>query len=452
MYPQVYEVGQYFPTTPVASFTANVTSGSAPLPVLFTDTSTESPTSWKWGAKNVTGNDSWIPIGTTQNQEFTFPVGNWSVNVTATNGAGSNISTQITHVNVSSGVNPPVASFTPTSASGVSPYGVAFTDTSTNTPTYWNWTVEGKIGNTTKYLNVSTSQNPTFTFLEGNYTISLGAGNDDGFDMADQETWVNVSSGAPVVSFTTNVTSGVNDLALYLNDTSTLSPTYWNTSWGDNPNSWTNQTTFPVTNITHVYSTAGEYYINQYATNPYGTANGTPLLITVYGYANSQFAVFNTLGGAPFTTYLYDTSTNTTPGATSYYWDFGDGNTSTEQNVYYTWNITGTYSVNHSFSNGLSTSWNNKSDYVVVGTSVTKPAAAFNGTPSLGANPLTEFFTDVSANTPTEWYWMFGDGTTSTDQNPSHTYTKSGFFTVNFSATNVAGTDWMNRTNFVMVY
>lgn len=258
---------------------------------------------------------------------------------------------------------------------------------------------------------------------------------------------------APTVSFTTNVTSDVNPLTVALNDTSTGSPTYWNTSWGESPiPSWTNQTSFPATNITHLYSTAGTYWINHYASNAYGTSNGTPIQITVYGFANSQFSLFNALGGVPFTTYLYDTSTNTTGGTNTWYWMLGDGNVSTAQNLYYTWNITGTYSVNHSFSNGLSTSWNNKSNYVTVGTSVIAPVASFNGTPSLGANPLTQFFIDVSANTPTSWNWSFGDGSVSDEQNPQHTYTDSGFFTVNFSATNTAGTDWANKTDFVVVY
>lgn len=344
----------------VASFTTNVTSGVDPLPVLLTNTSSGAPVSFKYGAKNVTGNDTWIPIGILPNQEFTFPIGNWSLNLTTTNVVGSNISTQITHVNVSSGIL------------------------------------------------------------------------------------------TPIVAFTTNVTSGVNPLVLYLNDTSTQSPTMWNTSWGDDY--WTNQTSFPPTNITHLYSTAGTYAINEYATNIYGTANGTPLLITVYGTANANFSLFNTAGTAPFTTYLYDTSTNTTPGPATYSWMFGDGNTSTSQNVFFTWNITGTYSVNHSFSNGLSTSWYNKSAYITVGTATIEPVASFYGGPQIGAPPLQVFFTDVSTNTPTSWLWVFGDGTSSTSQNPTKWYNSSGFFTVNLTATNTAGSNKTSQNDFIMVY
>lgn len=255
---------------------------------------------------------------------------------------------------------------------------------------------------------------------------------------------------APVVSFTTDVTEGVNPLSVALNDTTTGSPTMWNTSWGDGD--WTNDTAFPPTNITHTYTDAGGFYINQYATNAYGTANGTPLLITVYNAATSAFSLFNAAGTAPHTTYLYDTSTNLTPGPVTYSTDMGDGNTSTEAAFYYTWNATGTYIVNHSVSNGLSTSYSEQT--VTVGTPtppVVAPVASFYGGPQTGGVPLKVFFTDVSSNTPTSWFWEFGDGTNSTEQNPDHTYTRSGFRTVNLTATNSAGSNITVRAKFVRV-
>jgi len=257
----------------------------------------------------------------------------------------------------------------------------------------------------------------------------------------------------PTVYFSTNVTSGENPLSLSLNDTSTESPTMWNTSWGDN--AWTNQTAFPATNITHSYSTSGVYWINHYATNTYGIANGTPLLIIVYGTANSDFSSFNIAGTAKFTTYFYDTSTNRTPGPETFFWDFGDGNTSTSQNQYYTYNSTGNFTVKHSFSNGLSTSWKNETDYITVGTPtppVVAPVASFYGGPQIGAPPLQVFFTDVSTNTPTSWNWSMGDGLFDENQNPTHWYNTSGFFTVSLTATNSAGSNTTTQSNFVMVY
>jgi len=90
------------PPAPVASFSGTPLSGTAPLSVTFTDSSTNTPISWAWGAKNLTpGNNTWFKFSDTKNPSQTFGFGNWSINLTATNAGGSNISTQVTWVNVS---------------------------------------------------------------------------------------------------------------------------------------------------------------------------------------------------------------------------------------------------------------------------------------------------------------------------------------------------------------
>jgi len=85
---------------PVAAFTANVTSGTAPLPVQFTNTSSNSPTSWNWSFRNVTGDNAQIWFSTVQNPVQTFGVGNFSIVLNASNSAGYNLSTQVTFINV----------------------------------------------------------------------------------------------------------------------------------------------------------------------------------------------------------------------------------------------------------------------------------------------------------------------------------------------------------------
>ncbi|HXC06597.1 MAG TPA: C1 family peptidase, partial [Bacteroidia bacterium] len=60
-------------------------------------------------------------------------------------------------------------------------------------------------------------------------------------------------------------------------------------------------------------------------------------------------------------------------------------------------------------------------------------------------------FTDKSSNTPTSWLWDFGDGTTSTLQNPTHTYASSGTFTVKLNATNSYGNNTATNSNYVTV-
>lgn len=62
-----------------------------------------------------------------------------------------------------------------------------------------------------------------------------------------------------------------------------------------------------------------------------------------------------------------------------------------------------------------------------------------NLTTTLGANPLNCTFTDTSSNIPTQWSWKFGDGNTSTDQNPTHKYANPGTYTVTLTVTTANG-------------
>jgi len=61
------------------------------------------------------------------------------------------------------------------------------------------------------------------------------------------------------------------------------------------------------------------------------------------------------------------------------------------------------------------------------------------------------YFYDTSTNTPTSWLWNFGDGTTSTLQNPTKTYTSAGFYTVSLTATNASGSNIRTRTSFAFI-
>jgi PKD repeat protein len=67
------------------------------------------------------------------------------------------------------------------------------------------------------------------------------------------------------------------------------------------------------------------------------------------------------------------------------------------------------------------------------------PTASFVAAPTDGAAPLSVRFTDTSTGSPTGWLWDFGDGTTSTDQSPTHTYQEPGTYTVTLVARNDLG-------------
>lgn len=162
---------------PTASFTANPMSGTVPLSVAFTDTSTGSPTSWLWDFGD--GQTS-----TTQSPSHTYSaVGSYTVTLTASNAAGSSTATQTITVNQ---VPAPTASFTATPTSGTAPLAVQFTDTSTGSPTGWGWDF-GDGG-------TSTAQNPSHTYTTaGTYTVTLTASNPGGSSTASTTITVNAA-------------------------------------------------------------------------------------------------------------------------------------------------------------------------------------------------------------------------------------------------------------------
>jgi len=84
-------------------------------------------------------------------------------------------------------------------------------------------------------------------------------------------------------------------------------------------------------------------------------------------------------------------------------------------------------------------------------TGVSPPVANFVGSPTSGNVPLTVNFTDQSTGSPTGWSWTFGDGGTSTAQNPSHQYTSAGTYTVALTASNAGGSNTNTKTNYVTV-
>ena len=79
------------------------------------------------------------------------------------------------------------------------------------------------------------------------------------------------------------------------------------------------------------------------------------------------------------------------------------------------------------------------------------PTASFSASPTSGTAPLTVDFTDTSSGSPTAWSWDFGDGTSSTLQNPAHAYTTAGTYTVSLTATNGGGSDTATATNLISV-
>jgi PKD repeat protein len=79
------------------------------------------------------------------------------------------------------------------------------------------------------------------------------------------------------------------------------------------------------------------------------------------------------------------------------------------------------------------------------------PAAAFSASPTSGYAPLAIRFTDRSTGPATSWKWSFGDGTSSTQKNPSHTYSKAGKYNVSLTVRNAAGSNKVTKLSFINV-
>ena len=75
--------------------------------------------------------------------------------------------------------------------------------------------------------------------------------------------------------------------------------------------------------------------------------------------------------------------------------------------------------------------------------------AAFTPDKTSGVFPLTISFNDRSTGSPSTWSWDFGDGTTSTDQSPSHTYTAAGKYNVSLSISDGTSSDSTTKNEIV---
>ena len=163
----------------------------------------------------------------------------------------------------------------------------------------------------------------------------------------------------------------------------------------------------------------------------------------------ANFSGTPTSGTAPLAVAFTDLSTG---GPTSWAWTFGDGGTSTAQNPSHTYTAAGTYTVSLTATNANGSDGETKTGYITVTQPNTDPPVAdFSGTPTSGDAPLNVSFTDLSTNNPTSWAWTFGDGGSSSAQNPSYTYTAAGTYTVALTATNAYGSDTETKTAYITV-
>ncbi len=395
-YQQIFSVGGGECAATAANFTASPTSGVAPLTVFFTNLSSgASSYSWDFGDGNISAAAS--PVNTYSN------AGSYTVSLTAASAGGTNTLTRTNYIAVTS-PSPVVAAFVAGPTSGVAPLTVFFTNLSSGATSYsWDFG-DG---------NISVAANPVNTYSNsGIYTISLTAASAAGTNTLTRTNYVVVTNPPPVVAaFTAGPTSGVAPLTVFFTNLSSGASGY---SWdfGDGNAS---AAASPV----NTYSNAGSYTISLTAAGVGGTNTLTRInYVVVTNPPSPVVAAFTagpTSGVAPLTVFF----TNLSSGASSYIWDFGDGNataaadpanSSTAVNPVNTYTNAGSYTVSLTAIGIGGTNNLTRTNYIVVtNTSPTNNAGAI----AVTGVPYIENFDSMGpngTNTPPGWYVGVGTG------------------------------------------
>jgi PKD repeat protein len=144
------------------------------------------------------------------------------------------------------------------------------------------------------------------------------------------------------------------------------------------------------------------------------TASATGTYTAIF---EANFAASRTSGKVPLTVHF--TSSGSVGNITEWLWNFGDGHTSKLRNPSHTYSRAGAYTVTLTVAGPYGANTSTQPDYITV---YARPKANFSAVPRSGDAPLQVNFTNESTGVFTSWLWHFGDGTTSTEENPTYTY------------------------------
>src|SRR6266545_2224190 len=380
-------------SNPTAAFTnTTVCAGAA---TVFTNSSSGATTYlWDFGDGSTS---------TETNPSHTYAAaGSHTVTLTASAGAGCMNSVQHS---VTVNANPVAAFSAPAVCEGAA---TVFSNPSTGAASYsWNFGDQS---------SPSTDTNPSHTYAAaGTYTVTLTATSAAGCTNSVSHS-VTVNANPVAVFSAPAVCEGA---ATVFSNSSTGAASY---SWdfGDNSAAST------AVNPSHSYAAPGTYTVVLTATSAAGCTNSIPHSVTVNPNPVAAFSAPAVCAGAA------TAFSNSSTGATSYSWSFGDGGSSTDTTPSHTYAAPGTYTVQLTAASSAGCS-NSVSQSVTVNAN---PVAAFSA-PAVCEGAATVF--SNSSNGAASYSWDFGDGGSSTDPAPSHTYAAAGTYTVQLTATSAAG-------------
>ncbi|MCB8942278.1 MAG: PKD domain-containing protein [Ardenticatenaceae bacterium] len=229
-------------------------------------------------------------------------------------------------------------------------------------------------------------------------------------------------SSAPTAAFTTTSPDALGTATQFTNTSTGTDLTFtWN--FGDGA-------TGSDANPSHTYAATGSYTVILTATNTFGSDTTTGL-VEILLAPTAAFDLFSPVVFGQTAVF-----TNTSTGDNLHYlWDFGDGATSTTLNPTHTYTATGPYTVTLTASNDVGSDAATAVLQVILA-----PTAAFT-TSSPDTLGQTTTFTNTATGDNLHYLWDFGDGTTSTDPNPTHTYAATDNYTVTLTVSNEVGND-----------
>ncbi|MCB0570976.1 MAG: PKD domain-containing protein, partial [Phaeodactylibacter sp.] len=367
-----------------AAFSADTQTGCPGMAVAYSDETIGNPVSWHWFFEGGTPASSALPNPTvTYNQP-----GAYQVTLAVDNGAGS-VDTIVQNGFIVVG-DVPGAAFNTTYTAGAT--SAAFTNTTTNGNSYaWDFGDSGS----------STAANPTHAFPgDGVYSVMLIATNACGSDTAFHPLTVVT---LPSAGFTATTTTGCAPLTVQFTNTSSANAVsyFWafeggvpDTSTLDSP-----VATFPE---------PGSYTITLITGNAAGY-DTTTQMVAVTGPPQAGFTVASTLGETDIQT------ANTSVGASSYLWDFGDDNVAVGPAPAHTYTADGLYTIIMVATNACGS--DTASQEITI---ITAPTASFEISGNSGCAPFTVQPSDLSSSNATAWLWSAPGASpeSSTDQNP----------------------------------
>jgi gliding motility-associated-like protein len=405
-----------------ASFTSDFTQGCVlPFTVNFKDL-TSSAVSWNWDFGDATGSTLKNPTHTYTNY------GKFTVSL-ATTRTGSSCIETVRMVNYIK-IEKRLLGFKTDKRKGCIPLSVAFTDTSVsaNPIVSWNWDF-GDGG-------TSTLQNPTHIFnSEKKYDITLITTNSLGCkDTLIRPGYIKAGFPPTKVDFVADRLTACASQAIQFTDLSQHA-NGWFWQFG---NKYVDSTQNPL----ELFRDTGRYDVTLTA-----DFNGCPMVLkkNLYIYISPPVALFiaRSTCKSPYTYTLSEYSI----GATTWQWNYGDG-TPVSTNRYdtiHTYASRGSYKIKLLVGNAAGCV-----DSLSFKVYIVDPKANFTALNTSGCPPLPVSFKDQSINAR-RWRWSFGDGTFAFSQNPVHTYTDSGKFTVSLIVDSMKCKDTLTLKNKVVI-